>query len=133
MTHTFNQIFAGETRIIQEIALNALQTAFAGTNIVVTPERGTFESSGNNCGLKFQFARQDANGAVASREADTFRQLCGLYGLQETDLGRAFTYQNRAFKLVGINGRARRAAILCERSDGKRFRFTVDAVKSLLK
>jgi hypothetical protein len=120
-----------ECLLISDVAMKALKEAFAGFNIDIKRERGSFDST--YATLKFQFALKTANGTVASKESEDFKRWCNRYGLQPTDLGRRFSARGERYEIVGLKTKAHAYPILATKiGTGKCFKFGATTVKTAL-
>lgn len=74
------------------------------------------------------------NGKVLSKEAEAFKLYAVLEGLQETDLGRSFTFTSRAgektYEITGYSSKAKQYPILAKDASGATYKFRVDQVKA---
>ena len=75
--------------------------------------------------IKLEFARVDPEtGQAQDRKAQAFSQLATAYGLDPDWLGKCFISNGKEFRIVGLNTRAPKFPVMCERTkDGKRFKF----------
>lgn len=68
------------------------------------------------------------NGKAEPVEVKDFKSHCFIYGMTPKDLGRYFMTNGVTYKLVGLKPKSHKYPFVGERYDGKRFKFTVDAV-----
>lgn len=62
-----------------------------------------------------------------------FKKYCHMYGLDESDYDRRFTYQGRDYIVVGIRPSKRKYPIACQEvSSGTTYGFTAEGVKRAL-
>ena len=62
-----------------------------------------------------------------------FKQYCRMFGLDEEDYDKRFTYQGKDYVIVGIRPSKRKYPIAClELKSGTTYGFTVELVKRLL-
>jgi len=59
-----------------------------------------------------------------------FDAYCHMYGLTLRDYGSTFRRGNATYKIVGLNPNAPKYPIIAELPSGKRYRFTLDAIKT---
>ena len=80
---------------------------------------------GNNVIFKLVLSQKDGD-QVKTPEVTNFNELCELYGLQKSDLGKVFTYNKSSYKIVGLSARRSKYPILVERQpDGKSFKLGI--------
>lgn len=69
---------------------------------------------GGSVTIKIQFAEVTASGLVNTSEAEAFKHNAASFGLKPDDLGKMFTHQGEAYKLIGLRVRARRFPFIGE-------------------
>lgn len=73
-------------------------------------------------------------GRPQTKEADAFKKLARLYGLDAEDLYRQFSSSGERFEIVGLNTKAAKYPILGKRlRDGHQFKFPATSVVLALK
>ncbi len=75
------------------------------------------------CELKIKIAIVNADGVVATREANEFPRFCKMFNLDAEDLGRTFDSRGRGFTVTGIKPNNSKFPIIGTRDDGKSFKF----------
>ena len=81
--------------------------------------------------FKLEISLVEQSGEVITPEAQAFRDRCGIYGFEESDLFAEFTdtMYRRSFKLLGLRPRARTNVMLVEDlANGKKYRMDADVV-----
>lgn len=96
-------------------------------NLAISVGSATF-LPGKNVTFKLECAAIDADGEVATAEAEAFKSYAALFGLKADDLGRSFVSQGKQWKIVGCAPRSRKFPILCEDSNGKVFKLSAYSV-----
>jgi hypothetical protein len=115
-------------RLIAQDSVAALKAVAEKYGLAVEHRGGAIAST--YVELKFQFSRVAESGQVLSREATDFSRYASMYGLRPEDLGATFTCNGTAYRISGLSPRKSRMPVLATRvSDGRSFKFTVDAVR----
>ena len=98
----------------------------------VTYKGGSYDANGGNATLKFEIAAPDpVNGETLSAEAQEFKALAHVYGLNPEDLGTEFKVRGTVYKITGLkNSRPKYPISAIRVSDGKAFKFREATVKS---
>ena len=63
-----------------------------------------------------------------SPDAAEFKRYATVYGLEPGDLGRSFNHHGHQFTITGLAPKSRRFPVVCEREDGKGFKFPVRTI-----
>ena len=80
--------------------------------------------------LKGLIATQQATGGGKDAANQTaFEMNCERFGLLPTDFGLTFLTNGDRYTVVGINAKAPKYPIICEKEDGSRYRLTARTVK----
>jgi hypothetical protein len=82
--------------------------------------------------IKVEAAEVGATGEVQSQEARAYRTYAPMFGLPASTLGWEFEAGNFTYKIVGWNSRSRTMPVICDRADGKRFKFNSRSVAAYL-
>jgi hypothetical protein len=90
---------------------------------------GNISFDGKTAVAKLNIATVGDNGEVFTKEAQDFTHYAGQFGINKDLLNSSFDHRGDTFKIVGLKPRSKRAPILCEREDGKMFKFPVFAVQ----
>jgi hypothetical protein len=88
---------------------------------------GTY--GGANASLKLKLSVVNADGSVVTEEAQCFKQYIGMYSngrMTPEDLGKTFVSKGKTYTVIGLMLRAKKYPILAQRSDGSKFKFSVD-------
>ena len=96
--------------------------------VVITLEHITYTATSfsGKIEVKEGTSREDVN-------ANEFKKLCRMYGLEPDDFDRKFTYQGEEYVVVGIRPSKSKYPIACQRvRDGQSFGFTTDTIKRCL-
>jgi hypothetical protein len=109
--------------------MDLLQPLAAERGMRLMPQRGTF--SATTYLFKVEFAEIGEDGIVETGEAQAFRLMASLYGLQPEWLGREFLHGGRTFKVTGLNAKAKRMPVTAE-SEGREYKFAAPAVAKAL-
>jgi hypothetical protein len=98
----------------------------------VTYKGGSYDANGGNATLKFEIAAPDpTTGETLSAEAQEFKALAHVYGLNPEDLGTEFKVRGTVYKITGLkNSRPKYPISAIRVSDGKAFKFPAATVKS---
>ena len=72
------------------------------------------------------------NGEVSTKEADDYRYFAPLCDLPLDWLGKSFHKDRREYTVRGYLSRSKRMPILCERDDGKQFKFPIFSVREYM-
>lgn len=113
-----------EAKKIASEAHVALEAVAAKYGLTVDYRGGSFDSE--TFRPKFEFKSADADRAAFERNA--WRE-----GLEPSDFGREIVFRGDRFRIVGINTRATRAAVVADNlDDGKRYRLNSFAVRQAL-
>lgn len=108
----------------------ALQKVAAEYGVVISTGATSYTNS--YADIKLHVGLVAKNGLVETRESKEFTQFAESMGLQLTDLNRSFMFKGLLYKVIGLRT-GRKHPILCQREDGKRFFFALEAVKTSLK
>lgn len=65
-----------------------------------------------------------------SKDQMVFEEYCNLYGFKPEDFGKTFSLNNKTFKLISINPKARKYSIIGINEKGDRYKFDLDTVKN---
>ncbi len=95
-------------------------------------QRGNASFDSTSTKIQFAFSEIGEDGIVMTREAETFKEVAHMYGLQPDDLGKQFTSRGHTFTITGMNTRARKMPIQATREDGATYKFGADMVKRAL-
>jgi hypothetical protein len=77
--------------------------------------------------LTITASKKEVNGK--SVEQIEFEKVATLYGFVPNDFGKSFTWKGNTYRIVGIKTRASKMPIICECTDGKRYKFAEDVKK----
>lgn len=110
---------------------SALQSVAKKYNVEMKYNGGRFTS--NNATIKIEISTINDNGELITREANDFKSLAKFYGLSADLYGKSFTTHKDTYKIVGLKSKSHKYPILCERSDGKIFKFPASTVALLTK
>lgn len=130
MITQFNKPTASSFAQEAKLALAALA---AKHGVTLTYRGGEF--SPDSFEFKFQAVVASTDGAPVGPEANAFKQLAPLYGLQASDLGRVVRLDGVDMRIVGLRPRASKRPILLERiagPAGRRMIIGPEYVKLLL-
>ena len=110
---------------IRAAAMPAVAAALAPLGITIKPGRSKF-SNGSTGTLVIELAL-----AGVDTEREDFERYAPLFeflGLKPEDYGRAFDFNGKRYRLVGLAPGNRTFPVLAEGPDGERYKFTEDAV-----
>jgi hypothetical protein len=83
--------------------------------------------------FKLEAAPLKADGTAVRKEAEDFKALGGLFGFEPEDLGKAFHYNGRSFRLAGLLPKCHRFPILAaDATTGKEFKLPAEGVRRAL-
>ena len=112
-----------------------LQTAIdealvaVGEKFKVRIRAGHASYTHSNATFKVEAADFAADGTVVSKEAETFKIMATMYGLEASDLGKEITIGREKYVLTGLAPRSPRFPILATKaSDGKTYKLPIDTV-----
>lgn len=71
------------------------------------------------------------NGEILTPEAEEFKLMAPIHGLDPDDLGKNFIWRGEAFTLKGYKRRAKKYPFIGERGDGKKFKFYEEVIKNV--
>lgn len=109
-------------KLIQDIAKEALDKAFAGTGVNVRLKSATIGGMVGSQKIDFQIEAEP--GSVPNTiEAEYFKQDCYVYGLKPEDLGRMVLVNGRQMKLVGMKPKSLKYPFLALDEAGRRFKI----------
>jgi hypothetical protein len=102
-----------------------------GKSLGVTVEvEGSATFTASNINFKVVVAKTTKDGVVLTKEAEAWKRLASMYGLDPEALGKTFTYGGKEYKITGLATRRGRFPVQADRvSDGRGFKFPVEAVK----
>lgn len=115
---------------IQDEVLKALVPAEQKFGVKFAFRGGRFDST--TATVKLEIATV-SDGQVNTREMADFLHYAPMFGVKAEDLGRQFTTMGRTYTLVGLNPRGNKYPFICERSDGRQFKFTEKQIVSIFK
>jgi hypothetical protein len=122
----FNKASAG---IVAERVTAALQTLAQDLGLVIKRGGGTFGDGTFTMKLEISVVGED--GKVASRAAETFKQLASLYGFKPDDLGKTFRSGGKEYTIAGLVTRKRMRPLIAS-CGGKEYCFAVEDVRRLM-
>lgn len=118
-------------RAIKQDMRDALESVAEKHGISIeVPVGGSFYPTRAN--VKVEVSTFGEDGQAKSKKADDFAILATRYGLDPSDLGRTFKQGRHTFTVIGLNPRAHKFPINCDRDDGKKFKFPSSTVKYAL-
>lgn len=83
--------------------------------------------------FKIELLVKQADGTVYDAGAEDFKSMAKLVGLEPSDLGKCFVFQNSRYRVTGLSLKRTKFPISAVRiPDGKGFKFTPDQVKKYL-
>jgi hypothetical protein len=115
-------------RVIEHDILSALTEVEAKHNVKIKFTGGTFDRAGRFANMKLEIAAVGTDGNVESKEAATYKQLCGSYQLQPEWLGKTYKFRGHTYTVTGLNPRSYKFPVLVERADGKLFKHPTHIV-----
>ena len=98
----------------------------------VKMELGRATYSHNNFTFKLEGSRIGDDGSVVTKEAEAFKMLAKMYGLEAEDLGKTFKTQGKEFTITGLSTKSNKFPIQAKGSDGKSYKFPAESVKLFL-
>ena len=111
----------------------ALSTVCQKHGLRIETNGTTYDDDGTRCVTKLEILAPDESGEIITAEAKSFTAHCSLYDLAPEDLGKKFRHpRGDVYTVVGLNTRNSKFPVLCERQDGKGFKFTAKDVKQML-
>lgn len=113
-------------RVLRERIQETLDGLAAELDVRIIVDHGTY--SPNNCVYKLQVA-EFQNGQAMTREAEAFKRLANLYGVDLEALGKTFQWRGHEFTVVGLNTRRVKYPILADSAEGRRFKFPMDVLR----
>lgn len=119
-------------RLIASRIESELQNLANELGIDIARGRGTYRDG--SLSLKLEISLITETGEVLTKEAQDFKSMATLYGLQSEDLGREFTNSSGdRCVITGLKRRASRYPITYRcLSNGKQFKTTADSIVSYL-
>jgi len=118
-----------KARLVREAIEKALTSLDPALKVSVEVGSGRF--SDTELTLKLIALDKEAGGASNKAEAD-FNKYAKMYGL-EASLSDVFMSRGKTFKVAGLKPRSRKYPVICERMDGKRFKFSIEEVNMHVK
>jgi hypothetical protein len=115
-------------RVIEHDILSALTEVEAKHNVKIKFTGGSFDRAGRFANMKLEIVAVGTDGNVESKEAATYKQLCGAYNLQPEWLGKTFKFRGHTYTVTGLNPRSHKYPVLVQRADGKLFKHTASIV-----
>lgn len=103
-----------------------------GEKYAVKMELGRATYSQNNFTFKLEGSRIGEDGTAATKEAEAFKILAKMFGLEPDDLGKTFRSQGKEFTITGLSPKSSKFPIHAKGSDGKNYKFPAETVKLLL-
>jgi len=61
---------------------------------------------------------------------DDFAFYAPMFGLEEDDRGKSFGFNCKMYKIIEIKPSSKKYPIICQREDGKRFKFSSQMVRT---
>jgi hypothetical protein len=125
---------------IEELDRKSLSFLRAEIDKALAPlaeETGLVISAGNasftpgQATLKINISTVSKDGQVNTREAENFKVLAEVYGLNSDDLGKTFTYGGKRYTICGLKPRCSKP-VIAQSEDGRMYRFPADGVKAML-
>lgn len=111
-----------------ETMLKALEEKFG-----VKAEVGRMGFSDTSVKIPIEVSVIGEGGIALDRNAQSFKTLATLYGLQADDLGREFRVRGEAFRITGLNTRSDKMPVQGVRvRDGVGFKFPVKFILAVL-
>lgn len=131
MTKTkITKIDRSTIRIIEERVAAALTSVADDLGVVIKPRGGSFMATSYT--MKLEVSLVDDGGMALSREAEDFKVIATLRGLQPTDLGRTFNdSRGNEHKIVGWRMRAATKPVLTS-CGGKEYCWPLESIKRAL-
>lgn len=108
-------------RKIRETINAALVEALAPLELSAAVASIRFDEGGAHAKMTLEVSQIGAGSMAEKHEADAFRMLAKVYGLEPDDLGRMVTISGRQMEIVGLRHRAQKRPIVCRGLDGKGF------------
>ena len=118
---------------VEKGALEALAVYAESLGLTVTRDgTGTFARDGQWFQFKVRFIVGGEQGAE-NQERKNFAMLAYRYGLKEHHFGQEFRHSGRRYRLIGINGRARKNPFNIEDVEtGQKYRTGVHIVSKVI-
>ena len=92
---------------------------------------GRFGSS--NFTFKVECSLVGEDGAVKSKEVESFKKYASMYGLKPEHFGMPFTtFGGKTYTICGLNTKASKNPIHAKNSKGKTYIFPAEEVKAML-
>lgn len=113
-----------QAKELQQVAQEALVAAMAPYGIKVVYKGGSFDS--NTFKPRFELIASGAD-----PEKKKFESYCNWFGLKPEHHGKEFWSHGKCYKLVGLEPNRPKFPLIAVDGAGKRFKFTVDAVKAI--
>lgn len=115
-------------RSVGERIQDALDNLASELGITVRYTGGRF--SADNATLRLELAIVDGEGNARTKDRQDFIRYAPMFGLDVTDLGKKFVFRKEEYEISGLARKSYKYPVLAKRtSDGKVFKFPVDAVK----
>lgn len=109
-----------------EKALSVLEGVFG-----VKVNLGGASYSDSHVTFKFEMAVIGEGGQAETKMVTDFKQYAQMFDFEPTDLGREFVAQGKRYVICGLKPGATRMPIIASRvPDGKRFKFSTNAVRA---
>lgn len=105
----------------------AIQSVAKKHGIKLSMNGGTYQSS--NAVLKIKVSTISESGIVETKERISYIQNHKLYDLKREWLDQTFTNGGFVYKIIGLNTRAYKRPVLCERNDGKVYKLSAENVR----
>lgn len=114
-------------RTLRERINAALASLAAELDINITAAGARFTPT--NATFKLEIAVKGENGKVVSKFAETYNQLCLVYGLPKDGLGKTINFNGQQFVVTGLNPQCSRYPIMADcKQNGRGYKLPLSAL-----
>jgi hypothetical protein len=108
-------------KLIAKDIEEALKDVAKKYDVEIRYKGGSFTE--NHATLKIGVTSINESGKPLTNEENDFKIYASFFGLSSSLFGKSFVSNNETYTIVGLKPRSQKYPVLCERSDGKIFKF----------
>jgi hypothetical protein len=112
---------------LEDAIVKALQPVAEEFGIKIARGSGSF--SPTDYTMKVVCSVKNQDGTYDTPDRTAFKKYARMYGFEPEDLDLKFTWNNSDYRIAGMKPRSKKYPIICERADGKKFKFGPDIIK----